>query len=486
MLKLRSDNRVHYLMIMGILAVSSYVHLWNAAGFPDLFFDEGVYMRRAINVLETGDPQEGWFYDHPYWGQLVLAGFLKIAGFPGIAVESLESSYAVPRLLMGAFAVFDTFLVYQIASKKFGKRAALIASALFAAMPFTWILRWILLDTILLPFLLSSILLAVYSGDSKRQNLLIVGSAALLGLSIFTKITAVTMIPLVGYIVYSNTRRPSSLIKVAVPAVLIPSIWPVLSAASNRLDYWLRDVLWQAGRGTGSVLPIIEYLFRIDPVTVGLAFASFAFAAYSRNLFLIVWFAPFLLFVSAVGFLQHFHFLILFPVMCISTAVMINAGLEKIKNAKVDNAALTALAIAGFGLASTGMLINADFTGGQFETMDLLINNFDDQDTTLLASPVYTWVLTGVHDRQNVMTDYADVLFMPVPTSKVMLVADSHFMVDMGRGQEIEDVYNSTEYSIKIDDGAKFDAGIYPYGGAAFAKDKVIELRTNWDLDWRH
>lgn len=473
-------------MLAGILAMSSYVHLWNVAGFPDIFFDEGVYMRRAINVLETGNPQEGWFYDHPYWGQLVLAGFLKIAGFPGIVEESLEFSYAVPRLLMGAFAVFDTFLVCQIADKKFGKRVALIAATLFAAMPFTWVLRWILLDTILLPFLLSSILLAVYSKDSKRQNLLIAGSAVLLGLSIFTKITAVTMIPLVGYIVYSNTRRPGSLIKVAVPAVLIPSIWPVLSAASNRLDYWLRDVLWQAGRGTGSVLVIIEYLFRIDPVTVSLAFASFAFAAYARNPFLVIWFAPFLLFVSAVGFLQYFHFLILFPVACISIAVMADAVLGKIKNTKIENvAALTVFAVAGFGLASTGMLINADLTGGQFEAMDLLINNFDGQDATLLASPVYTWVLTGVHDRQNVMADYADVLFMPVPTKKVMLVADSHFMVDMGRGQEIEDAYDSAGYAIEIDDGAEFNTPVRPYGGAAFKEDKVIELRTNWDLDWK-
>jgi len=487
--ELRFDNRMHYLMLISILVMSSYVHLWNVAGFPDIFFDEGIYMRRAINVLETGNPQEHEFYDHPYWGQLVLAGFLKIAGFPDTVEASVESSYTVPRLLMGIFAVFDTFLVYQIANKKFGKRVALIAAVLFAVMPFTWILRRILLDGILLPFLLSSILLAVYSRDSKHQNLLIMGSAALLGLSIFTKITAVTMIPLVVYIIYSNTKRPSSLIKVVLPVVLIPSIWPILSMALNQLDYWFRDVLWQAGRGTGSVLVIIEYLFRIDPITMSLAFLSFAFVAYARSLFLIIWFMPFLLFVSAVGFLQYFHFLILFPVMCISIAVMINAGLEKIRSAKIKSAsALTVLSIAIFGLISTGMLINVDLTRAQFKTIDLLIHNFDDQDTTLLAGPVYTWVLAGVHDRQNVMADYADVLFVQVPTKKVMLVVDPHFMFDISRGQEIEDVYNSTEYLIEIDDEVdEFNTGIYPYGSMAFTGEgKVIELRTNWDLDWKY
>ena len=445
-------------------------------------------MRRAINVVETGNPQEGRYYDHPYWGQLVLGGFLKITGFPGTVEESLESSYIVPRLLMGMFAVLDTFLIYQIASKKFGRRTACIAAVLFAVMPFTWILRRILLDTILLPFLLSSILLAIYSKDSKHQNLLIVGSGVLLGLSIFTKITVVTMIPIVGYIIYTSTRRSSYLIKSAIPVVLIPSIWPMLSVAFNQLNYWLKDVLWQAGRGTGSILPIIEYLFRIDPITMGLSFLSFTFAAYTRRMFLIIWFAPFLLFVSFVGFLQYFHFLLLFPVMCISIAVMINAGLEKIKRVETEKpTALFVFTIAAVGLISTGTLINTDLTRTQFETMNLLINNFDDRDTTLLAGPVYTWILDSVHDRQNVMPDYATVLFEPVPTKKIMLVADPHFMLDISRGQEIEDVYNTTEYTLEIDDGVEFNTDVYPYGSMALTREgEVIELRTNWNLNWRH
>lgn len=480
---------MHYLMLISILVMSSYVHLWNVAGFPDVFFDEGVYMRRAVNVLETGNPQEREFYDHPYWGQLVLAGFLKITGFPDTVEESLELSYIVPRLLMGLFAVLDTFLVYQIASKKFGKRVALLAAVLFAVMPFTWLLRRILLDAILLPFLLSSILLAIYSKDSRHQNLLIMGSAVLLGLAIFTKTTAVTMIPLVGYVLYSSTKKPSSLMKATIPVALIPSIWPTLSITFNQLDYWFRDVLWQAGRGTGSVLVVIASLFRIDPITMSLAFLSFAFAAYARNLFLTIWFTPFLIFVSVVGFLQYFHFLILFPVMCISIAAMINAGLEKISGAKIPNlTAACVFVIAAFGLTSTGILINTDLTRAQFETMDLLINNFDDRDTTLLAGPVYTWILADVYDRGNVMLDYSDVLFFQVPTEKIMLVADPHFAFDISRGQEIADAYNSTEYSIEVDDGVDdFNTDVYPYGSMVFTGEgKIIELRTNWDLNWKY
>lgn len=63
---------------------------------------------------------------------------------------------------MGVLAVIDTFLVYRIAEYRYNKTVAFIAAVLFAVMPITWILRKILLEPILLPFLLLSILFALY------------------------------------------------------------------------------------------------------------------------------------------------------------------------------------------------------------------------------------------------------------------------------------------------------------------------------------
>ncbi len=163
---MQASARRHYAVLAAILVLSAYVHLWNPVGYPDIFFDEGIYMRRAMDVLETGSPQERTLYDHPYFGQLFLAGFLKVAGFPQTAEPMLELSYAVPRVLMGLLAVLDTFLIYKIAEKRFSRRVAILASILFAAMPMTWMLRRILLDGILIPFVLSSILLALHSKDS--------------------------------------------------------------------------------------------------------------------------------------------------------------------------------------------------------------------------------------------------------------------------------------------------------------------------------
>ena len=479
---LQNKSKKHLTILLVILVLSAYVHLWNPIGFPDFFFDEGVYMRRAMNVLETGNPQEGYLYDHPYFGQLILAGFLKITGFPQNVEQSLELSYLIPRLLMGAFAVLDTFLVYKITEKKFGKRTAILASVLFGLMPITWMLRRILLDTILLPFLLSSILLALHSKDSKNRNILILGSAALLGLSIFTKITVVTMIPVVGYIIFSNSKNPRDLIKWLPPVFLIPLVWPAISLYLGQLNFWFKDVFWQAGRNTGGFFSVTAYLFDIDVVTMMLGFAGVAYAVYARNLFLIFWFVPFLIFVNSVGFFQYFHYILILPVLCTSAAFMIQNNLEKIKNLKLQNYCFSVIAIGIviFGLTVTSILINTDVTSEQFEVIKFSHANFDDSDTTLLASPVYSWIFSDIYDKENILLDYSSILFEPIRTEKTMLIADPHFMADLDRGKKLQIVYDKLdtihEFSSDI---KKIDTNAFPYGSIKVTGEgRFIELKT--------
>ncbi|HEX5977704.1 MAG TPA: hypothetical protein VFY68_10525, partial [Nitrososphaeraceae archaeon] len=96
-----------------------------------------------------------------------MAGILAVIDYPpdmstSVSVSSIETLYLVPRLFMGLLAVIDTFLVYRIAEYRYNKTVAFIAAVLFAVMPITWILRKILLEPILLPFLLLSILFALY------------------------------------------------------------------------------------------------------------------------------------------------------------------------------------------------------------------------------------------------------------------------------------------------------------------------------------
>ena len=130
-------NKLFFLLIP--LLLSGFIHLWNPVGYPDVFFDEGMYMRRAVNFLNTGNPQEGNVYDHPYFGQIVIASVLAITNYsdfkPSTDPDSLQSLYMTPRIFMGLLAVLDKFLIYKIFQIKYGINAAFLSSSLFLKLP---------------------------------------------------------------------------------------------------------------------------------------------------------------------------------------------------------------------------------------------------------------------------------------------------------------------------------------------------------------
>src|SRR5215212_11790276 len=170
------------LLIFIPLVLSAFTHIWNPIGFPHIDQDEGHYMRRAMQVIEGQGPQESnhtyfYPYDHPYFGQLFLGGVLKLIGYPDILspkvgdVHSIEMLYLVPRVIMGLLAVLDTFLIYKIAEHRYSRNIAFVAAILFAVMPLSWILRRVLLESIQLPFILSSILFLVYKRNLTNENI---------------------------------------------------------------------------------------------------------------------------------------------------------------------------------------------------------------------------------------------------------------------------------------------------------------------------
>lgn len=396
---------------------------------------------------------------------MFLSGFLKVAGFPQTVEQSLEMSYLVPRLLMGFLAVLDTFLIYKIAEKRFGRHAAVLASILFAVMPMTWMLRRILLDGILLPLALSSVLLALHSKGSGNKNAMILGSSVLLGLAIFTKLTAVTMIPVVGYIIMSSYGI-RTLVKWLPTVFAIPFAWPAHAVHLGQLDYWFRDVLWQAGRGTGGILPVTGYVFSIDPAMTVLGAVSFGYAVIRRNFFLLFWFAPFLAFAGSVGFFQYFHYILLMPVACIAASYMIQDNLRRIKRTTLLAAGRRAvvLGFALFGTVASSMLISTDMSSSQFDALEDTIQNFDDNKMTLLASPVYTWILSDVHGRDNVFLDYSGILYRTPATDYLYVLVDPHYILDQDRWSELADAYRGTELIEEyVGNVHKYDTAKYPY-----------------------
>lgn len=411
------------------LILSAYTHLWNPIGFPAVWVVEGQYMQRAIQVLEGEGLHEprnifAHFYDHPFFGQIFLAGMLAATDYPSsptksssISINSIEMLYLVPRLFMGILAIIDTFLVYKISEYRYNRNVALIASILFAVMPATWILRKILLESLLLPLLLSSILFAVYYSSSRKKSnpsttvnytkrnldqevkarnnntfmVLPVISGIFLGLAIFVKIPIITMIPLVGYLILSRRRDKSwrNFWAWIVPVILIPMIWPIYAILVGDFDKLLEDLTWNIQRGeiqldsavSSILVNSLKYIFQIDPVIFILGIAGIIFSEIKRDIFILLWAIPIIVFLFLINFVSFFHLVPLLPLFCIAAAKMLIDLSNRIKNIKVRKILPFAIisAIGVFGLVSTTMLITSNVTSSYFKVYSFLVSYLANQ-----------------------------------------------------------------------------------------------------------
>jgi hypothetical protein len=483
----RQAYSVSMSLVLIPLALSAYTHLWNPVGFPNLFYDEGVYMRRAMHVMEGLGPQEAYYYDHPFFGQIFLGGMLTIIGYPESLnpspdMQSIESLYQVPRILMGILAVIDTFLIYKISERMYNRNIALFASILFAVMPVAWFTRMILLDSILLPFLLFSIFLAVYATKSKSEknnnnnNILIVLSGVFLGIAIFTKIPAFTMIPLVAFLIYRNNDRSLKALGIwFVPVILIPLIWPAQSILAGAFTSWTNDVLWQINRENAG-LPWIVFLLAItDPFIFAAGFGGLAYSFVRRDYFILLWILPFMAFLGVLGYTNFFYWIPILPALCIGAAKLLFDIIEKSK--KITQKTLTVAILSSivvFGLTSTTLLIVTDVTSAQIESAAYVARYLDqtedgaDGNPTVVSNPIYSWIFKYVFDKDHIFSDYRDMLYFPVDTAKsrVLLIADPRFTLDIGNedNQLLHELYSNTStiatFKGKV---TNFDLGLYPY-----------------------
>jgi hypothetical protein len=393
-----------------------------------------------MQVLKGMGPQDPSYpYDHPYFGQLFLATILKLIGYPAVVLDqpssspssshslssttnissndftsttnvsngsgnnniqhSIEMLYLVPRVLMGILAVIDTFLVYRISERRYNRNVAVIASVLFAVMPMTWLLRRILLDSILLPLLLSSILFALYAKDSRNNNsshnnVMVLLSGVFLGIAIFTKIPGFTMIPLVAFfLVYNgNNNRNNDNIKNVnnknnktekkkltalglwlIPVILIPLIWPIYSLAVGQFNLWIEGVILQAQRqNEETMLESIDIIFGIDPILLIIGIAGIGFSvAIKRDFIFVLWVVPFVVFFISIALVQYFYWILVLPAFCIAAARLIEYVSDKITRA-----------------ATTTVIVNSRLkgrkgSGGNRDNSSSIIRNDNNNDVVV-------------------------------------------------------------------------------------------------------
>jgi hypothetical protein len=356
------------------LALSAFTHLWNPIGFPYFFQDEGAYITRAMQLLDGLGPQISP-YDHPYFGWIILASAFNTINFPDylsskdVDLESIEALYLVPRVVVGILAVFDTFLVYKIVERWYNRNIlAFIAAVLFAIVPSTWLLRWVVLDSLLLPLVLLSVLFAVSckkylnlpkNDCSERHNekfLLTILSGVFLGLAIFTKIPAFTAIPVVGFLIYRLNKNNLKILGLwLVPVLAIPTIWPIYSISEDEYDEWIEGINMQTHREGRPLIDSIYIYFKTDPILLISGVAGLVFAAIKRDFLPLFWIVPFLCFLYFIDYSTLPHFILIFPALCISTALLlikfipVGTKIKWSKQTLMQTIIISGLAILGLG-----------------------------------------------------------------------------------------------------------------------------------------
>ncbi len=508
-------ERVRKIVILLLpLILSAYTHLWNPLGFPSIHIDEAHYMRRAMLVIEGMGPQESAAsgyprtYDHPYFGQLFLGGILALIGYPDTLnpssdLRSVEALHLAPRLLMGLLALVDTLLVFKISERRYGMTVAFIASVLFAVMPMTWVLRRVYLDTILMPLMLSSILFAVYLRHNDNltrtdeaikgkmgQSTLILLSGIFLGLAIYTKAPAFTMMPIVGSLVFYNSKkRLESLGIWLIPVILIPLLWPLYSVVIGQTDLWLEGVLWQTDRKWLLSLSLTNF-FQIDPLITIIGIAGFIRTALRKDFFPLMWVVPFLIFSYFIGWVQYFHLIVIFPAFCVASAVVIDS-LQKFivqryrKSQRVKPLSqVTFLMIASFGLIISSILINSDVNRDYYKIYASIAKSMPDisnvnenrsANLTVIGSHWWIWdsywITQYVLDKDHELIDpHFDPKFkLPLTTKNVVFIDDEKFRDSISKNVESDNLLRirqlhdeSITISAFFDNVTGNDNGMYP------------------------
>jgi hypothetical protein len=494
-------------------------------GFPSIYRDEDHYLRKAMHIMEGEGLQEdsddlisyqSHKYDHPYFGQLFLGGVLKLIGYPDILspkagdVHSIEMLYLVPRVIMGLLAVVDTFLIYKIGQVRYNKNIGLLSAAIFAVVPITWVLRRIWLEPIQLPFILLSILFAIYLNKKSTkasitkyffQEKLIttIFSGIFLGIAIFTKIPAFLFIPLIAFLIFSLNKQNLKYLGLwFIPVIIIPLIWPANALYLGELDEWFNALTWQSERTNNGIFVAFQKLFMIDPLFLVISIFSVAIGAIRKDLFILLGVLPFIIFCCVIGYVSYWHLIPIIPILSISVSLMIFDLAKRFLQTRNHTIFLLIFIfsiIIPSCIISTNLItsnttefhlnvisaiskevknFNLNNNNTTFGNIDKNQNSDNDKNKlTVLGTNYWLWIPKYILDsgknmyKNNFIAD-------DVKTDNILLVAGDNFIKTMTRGNntkdnvmQLKEIYSESDLISKIEQNTT----------------KSIETNGSFDLD---
>jgi len=298
-----------------------------------------------------------------------------------------------------------------------------------------------------------------------------------------------TLIPLVGYVIFSKkyNRNLKTFGLWLIPIILIPLIWPAYSISVGRFDTWEDDVIRQSNRQPVSMVNTFTLLGMLDPVFFVIVITSFVLLILKKDVFLLLWIIPNILFHIFIGYFPYREFISFIPVFSIAGAVLIVDLSRKIKYKKIQEMLpFTVIACIGiFGLIFTTILITTSVTPDQFKTVSFVATllgkeGYKKGNMTIISSPIYSWIFKFVYDKPNVLRTYQDIHYLPVNNTNILLIVDHHFRVSLKSNQLLGAYYKSTTQVAMSNSTNKYDTHKYPYNNMILNNNglSIIEVRT--------
>jgi 4-amino-4-deoxy-L-arabinose transferase-like glycosyltransferase len=326
--------RLVFLIFLAIYALLLLLDL----GYMAIQWDEASHLDGGLLLLH-GDLQKylesSMFY--PPLSDLMIAGYFGVGG----------ASVFAGRLVSVTFAILAVGVLFEFTRRVYGPRTALVAGILLGTMPgFIWLSRVALLETMLIFFFSTSMLL-FFTWLRKHDDRLLFLSGIALGLGFLTKYqTSVALIAMVtsifllcrGYLKKKLARFTLLILTAAV--IAIP--WIVVSYnaySSGLLEDWLYAMsvgnpdksiysvrfptpvfyLIEMTWPYGVVHPISLFIYIFGLLGLGLLF----WRRKPEDKFLLVWFTVVYVFFTLLGNRQWRYIVPIFPVLALSGASLI-------------------------------------------------------------------------------------------------------------------------------------------------------------------
>jgi len=267
-------------------------------------------------------------------------------------------------------------------------------------------------------------------------------------------------------------------------------------------------VIWQATSRQSEDKTLFDVGFsflRSDPVILVMGAVGIIYLTIRREFFGIIWAFPYVTFLYLVGWVNHFHFILILPILCISIAKIIHdlPGIVRIKRKHTIISTGIIAAIVLFGFVSTIILISTNLSYIQLQTASYISKEIspeafatnhgkdsnDHQRVTVITGPIYSWIYKYVYHNEVAFSHIRDT--QPIHTDKIILLVDSLYKRLTTRSEaenqtqltRLGGIYNNTELAALFEKlPANYSKKTYPFTGIDSADSGLTasEIRKNY------